>query len=211
MQVARAAGHVADEQIDGGGSRAAADAAVVRAAIRREPGSWPELVRRFAGLVWAIAKGIGLSDADAQDVSQTVWLRLAGHLERIQDPEKVKSWIGTTTRNESMRLFRRAQRTVLVPIDSPVMEARAADHRNPDHAVLAEERDAALWEAFEGLSGPCKLLLRVLIAEPRPTYDEVAAYLHIAKGSIGPQRSRCLGHLRDAPGIGGPGGVGDER
>jgi RNA polymerase sigma factor (sigma-70 family) len=201
---------VATSGVAAGPSRAADDAEVVRAAVRREPGSWHELVRRFSGLVWAIAKGMGLADADAQDVSQTVWLRLAGHLERIEDPEKVKSWIGSTTRNESLRVFRRAHRHVLVPADAPVMEARSSDQRGPDQALLMQERDSALWEAFEQLSGPCKLLLRVLIAEPRPTYDEVAEYLHIAKGSIGPQRSRCLGHLRETPGIAGPGGVGDE-
>jgi DNA-directed RNA polymerase specialized sigma24 family protein len=39
-------------------------------------------------------------------------------------------------------------------------------------------------------------LLRVLMASPPPSYQEVSAALGIAVGSIGPLRQRCLRRLR---------------
>ena len=42
--------------------------------------AWSELVRRYAPLVMSVIRSYRLSPADAQDVSQTVWLRLVEHL-----------------------------------------------------------------------------------------------------------------------------------
>ena len=65
-----------------------------------------------------------------------------------------------------------------------------------DAALLLEERDAALWRAFERISDRCQSLLRVLMASPPPSYLEVSAALDMPIGSIGPTRQRCLEHLR---------------
>ena len=46
------------------------------------------------------------------------------------------------------------------------------------------------------LSASCQRLLRLLAADPAPSYREVAAVLDMPIGSIGPTRSRCLDHLR---------------
>jgi hypothetical protein len=39
-------------------------------------------------------------------------------------------------------------------------------------------------------------LLRLLLAEPAPSYTEVSAALNMPVGSIGPTRGRCLAKLR---------------
>src|SRR6185436_9497578 len=65
-----------------------------------------------------------------------------------------------------------------------------------DAALLADERDRALWTAFGGLSERCQVLLRILVAEPPPSYEEVGAALDMPIGSIGPTRQRCLERLR---------------
>ena len=77
--------------------------------------------------------------------------------------------------------------------------------RHPhQEAVLAAEteredaaRAAAMWRAFERLSGRCRELLRILMASPPPSYAEVAAALELPLGSIGPTRARCLQRLRE--------------
>lgn len=72
----------------------------------------------------------------------------------------------------------------------------AGEDEEPDAGVLRDERDAALWHEFRTLSEPCQQLLRVLIADPPPSYAEVSAALDVPVGSIGPTRQRCLGTLR---------------
>ena len=48
--------------------------------------AWDALVERYAPLVWSICDRFRLGRADAEDVGQSVWLRLAGQLEMIRDP-----------------------------------------------------------------------------------------------------------------------------
>ncbi|MGH9149080.1 MAG: RNA polymerase sigma factor [Acidimicrobiales bacterium] len=166
--------------------------------------AWAALVERFAGLVLAVARDYRLSAADAADVSQTTWLRLAEHLDRLREPERVGVWLATTARNESLRVLRRSQRDI--PVD-PVTYLSASEDLGPevDRRILDEERDSALWRAFEALPPTCKVLLRTLMAEPQPSYAEVSATLGMKVGSIGPTRKRCLQSLRQIAELGADG------
>ena len=46
-----------------------------------------------------------LQDADALDVVQTTWLRLAQNAHRVQEPESLGGWLVTTTRRECLRIL----------------------------------------------------------------------------------------------------------
>jgi DNA-directed RNA polymerase specialized sigma24 family protein len=76
--------------------------------------AWDALVQRYANLVWAVARSHRLSSADAADVSQTTWLRLVEHLDRINQPERLGAWLATTARRESLAAIRRGGRHVAV-------------------------------------------------------------------------------------------------
>ena len=167
---------------------------VVRAAAEGDAQAWNALVERFGRLVWAITRAHGLSDPDAADVSQTVWLRLAEHVGRLREPERVGAWIATTARFESLRVAKRSARCVPVDMDFDLSTAEQAPPA--DGPLLDAERDAELWRAFSAMSLPCQRLLRTLIADPAPSYAEVSAALGMPVGSIGPRRARCLEHLR---------------
>ena len=175
-------------------------AELVAAAGGGDQRAWEELVDRFGGLVWSVARIHGLSAADAADVSQTAWLRLVEHLDRIRDPERVGSWLASTARHEALRVLRRAGRELPVG-DEAELEPRGAVVEPPDAHALASERDEVLWKAFAALPPRCQRLLRVLIADPVLSYQEVAASLQMPIGSIGPTRARCLSQLRRLAGL----------
>ena len=54
-----------------------------------------------------------------------------------------------------------------------------------------------MWQAVGELQERCQRLLRVLMADPPPAYEEVSAALDMPVGSIGPTRARCLKRLRE--------------
>ena len=168
---------------------------LVRSARAGAPGAWEALVARFAGVVWATARSHRLSDADAADVFQTTWLRLVEHLDDLRNPDALGGWLATTARNECLRVLRAQARVVPTEDDRLVQDTAAAP---ADARLLASERDAALWRAFGRLSARCQTLLRMLCAEPPPSYAEVSCALGMPVGSIGPTRSRCLANLRRA-------------
>ncbi|HET9051345.1 MAG TPA: sigma-70 family RNA polymerase sigma factor [Candidatus Dormibacteraeota bacterium] len=183
---------------------------LVRRARAGDTTAWPDLVERYTGMVWAIVRGYRLADGDAADAVQTTWLRLVEHLDRIMEPDRVGTWLATTARNEALRLRRIAGRHVLVEdVDIDVMGTPVPVEI--DSALLREERDTAVARALTGLSERCQALLRVLSADPPPSYDEVSAALAMPVGSIGPTRARCLGKLREALAPAGAAGLFEEK
>jgi RNA polymerase sigma factor (sigma-70 family) len=176
---------------------------LARAAAGGDEIAWNALVKGFSGLVWSVTRGYRLSSADAADVFQTAWLRLAEHLGRLEDPQRVGAWLATTARHEALRIARSAAR--LVPTDDlNSLDAGDTGQNTPEQAVLDSEQAALdselasrLWRAFGELPDRCRQLLRVLIATPPPSYIEVAAALGMPVGSIGPTRARCLQQLRE--------------
>ena len=158
---------------------------------------------RFSGLVWAVARAHRLANADAADVFQTTWLRLAEHIGRIEHPERVGAWLATAARRECLQNLRSAAKTT--PTDDMDRLDITPDVGNPtEEAVLAAEQEredaeraTELRRAFGRLPGRCRELLRVLMASPPPSYAEVAAALGLPLGSIGPTRGRCLQRLRE--------------
>lgn len=167
---------------------------LLAAAGRGDQAAWDALVARHCGLLWGIARGYRLGEADAGDAVQTTWLRLVENLSRIQDPERLPGWLATTMRRECLRMLSHGGRGRATPIDTVDELPDGGDEL--DAGLLADERDAALWRAVTALSQRCRQLLRVLMASPPPAYAEVSAVLDMPIGSIGPSRQRCLDQLR---------------
>lgn len=158
--------------------------------------AWDALVSRFTALLWRIARANHLSPADAADVVQTTWLRLVEHSDRIAEPERLGSWLATTARRECIRVLRRTNRERPHPDDHEAFEA-IEDEARPDDRLLREERATLLWSAVATLPDRAQRLLQVLMADPPPSYDDIAAALGMPLGSIGPTRARSLARLRE--------------
>jgi RNA polymerase sigma factor (sigma-70 family) len=176
---------------------ARSDTELVAGALERDQPAWKELVHRYTRLVWHVINGFHQLDHERRaDVHQTVWLRLAENLHTLRDPERVGGWLAATARNECMRQIRHQTR------ETPTAEVEPEQlEQAPDRHLLESERDAALWRAFARLRPDCQQLLRLLIADPPFSYDEIAEILDIPRGSIGPTRQRCLEALRRSAGV----------
>jgi len=153
-----------------------------------------QIVAELSPLLWQVARAAGLSAGDAEDVLQTVWLRLIANLGDIHTSAALTAWLVTTTRREAWRV--RAAGRKRVPADEDWLAA-IPDHGPgaEDLAIMADQR-RELWEALGHLSGRCQEILRIVAFVSRPDYDVVAAQLGIPRGSIGPTRGRCLAKLR---------------
>ena len=175
--------------------------ALVRSAVDGDAAAWKALVEGLSPLVWSVVRAHRLGDADAHEVYQTAWFRFAQHLGRIREPGKAGAWLASTARHECLKVIRNSQRLTLT--DDPRLLDRVSEDGTPEQSLLDSEEAAAqservrrLWQEFEELGERCRQLLRVLMATPPPSYQDVSAALGIAVGSIGPLRQRCLRRLR---------------
>lgn len=155
--------------------------------------AWNDIVESFSKLVWSVANAHRLGPADAAEVTQTTWVRLIEHIDRIANPERLGGWLATTARRESLRVLRLRGRESLTG-----NELAAADldlFPAPESAVLERDRNRQLWAAFGQLSARCQAILQLVVLLA-PPYIEVANALGMPIGSIGPTRARCLQQLR---------------
>jgi RNA polymerase sigma factor (sigma-70 family) len=174
---------------------------LVTRAAKGEKQAWDALVERFIPLIWSICRNHRLSNADAEDVGQIVWLQLTGQLGKIRDPAALPGWLATVTRRECLRVVDATHRLPMVGyvIDAEII----ADERSAaaEQELLATERHAALREAFATLSPSDQQLIAMLLDDPPVSYAEISARLGIPVGSIGPTRRRCVDKLRRHPAI----------
>lgn len=158
--------------------------------------AWNQLVERLLPLVTSLIRRHRLYGADADDVNQTVWLRLVEHLDRIEEPLALPGWLSTVTRNECLRFLDKRGRSIPVdPQESPTFERSDGA---PDLAaeLLAAERHAALVDALADLPPERRTLLLLLTEDPPLSYAEISSRTGIPIGSIGPTRARAIAQLR---------------
>ncbi len=171
-------------------------AGLVRRAADGDLKAWDRLVDQFARLIWSITVEFKLSESDAADVAQTTWLRLLEHIDRIEYPDRVGSWLAATARNECLRSLAARKRVVLGHDDVELDSAVVAHGPEIDERLLADERAQVVRDALSRLPRRWQRLLEMLMADPPVPYADISDELGLPIGSIGPTRGRCLAQLR---------------
>lgn len=167
---------------------------IVGAAAHGDEAAWRALTQRFNGSIMAIARSCRLSDAEASDVQQTTWLRLVENIGRIEQPQRIGSWLATTAFRECLRMVRLRSRATF---DDDLLNRMVDESLAPaDARPIAEEGAALVRLAFEKLNPRCQRLLVFFSSEETLSYKEISERLSMPIGSIGPTRGRCLEHLR---------------
>ena len=170
---------------------------LVRRAADGDLEAWEGLVDQYARLIWSITGEFKLGESDAADVAQTTWLRLLEHIDRIQYPDRVGSWLAATARNECLRGLA-ARKRVVLGHDEAELELDTAVAHGPevDERLLADERAQVVRDALSSLPRRWQRLLELLMADPPASYADISDELGLPIGSIGPTRGRCLARLR---------------
>ncbi len=174
--------------------------ALVKAAMTGDRNASKDLVIRYTPLIHGVIGHYRLSRGDAEDVCQTVWLRLWQNLDRLRDLRALPGWIITTTKNESIKVAMSNQRTVLVDPHDSEPQFPGEDTGLLDELLLAE-RDNLVRKGLAQLQPQHRELLLLLLAEPRVSYRQISLRLGITIGSIGPTRARCIDKLRATPSV----------
>ena len=174
--------------------RAARMAELLDAAREGSEDALGHIVAELSPLLWQVARVAGLSSGDAEDVLQTVWLRLVAHLDDIHDSAALVGWLVTTAKREAWRVRAAGRRQL--PADQDLLAELPDEGPGSEEQVILEDQRRTLWAAIGRLSTRCQELLRVVAFAPRPDYAAVASALGMPVGSIGPTRGRCLAKLR---------------
>jgi RNA polymerase sigma factor (sigma-70 family) len=166
------------------------DPKLVQACLAGDEAAWAKLVEKYQRLVLSVARKCGLSDADADDVFQTVFTILYRRLEGLTDQTRLSAWLITTTYRESWRFRKGGEGQTL--LDETVEDSGTP----PEELVAQTERERLVREAMARLDDRCRDLLTALfLSAEAPSYDQIATRFGMPIGSIGPTRARCFKKL----------------
>ncbi len=147
-------------------------------------------------------RGQGVDRIAAEDVVQTIWMRLLHSSGSIRDPQTVVKWLLTASRREAWRVAKRsradlAHTAALFGQEGDELTAIPVQPDDlPEEVVFRDDRQRQLWEHVQELPARCRELMRVIAFADRPDYALIAESLGMPVGSIGPTRGRCLAKLR---------------
>jgi RNA polymerase sigma factor (sigma-70 family) len=175
------------------------DAELVKACRRGDEAAWNEIVERFQRLIFTVPRRAGLSDEQAADILQEVFLTLFEKLDEIEQPEKIRSWLVTTAKFKTWSAVR-GEKGVHTPDTEEEMAAEMASL--PDASPLADEvlieleQQHQIRTALKDLEEKCqKILSMIYLRDTAASYSEVAIEIGVGETSISPLRTRCLKKL----------------
>ena len=172
------------------------NARLVEECLRGNERAWHVLIDRYKNLIYSIPLRYGAPHQDAADIFQRVCLDLFNELPRLRDAEALQGWLIRVTTHKCYHWSRQrnSQEREWSEDDEA---ARSADLVVPPDVVAELEREQVVQDAITQLPPRCREMIELLFFESPPLpYAVLAKRLHLATGSIGFIRGRCLERLR---------------
>ena len=158
--------------------------------LRGEKAAWDAFVRRYGGLVVAAVRGVAMAQAEVEDLTQEVFVRLCKddfRLLRNYDPERasLSTWLTIVARSTARDGLRR-RRAETVPLDS-VPEAQLAI----DPVMLVEK-----LKLPEALLSPRQREILAMLYDREMDVAEIARALGIDPQTVRSAHHKAMVKLR---------------
>jgi RNA polymerase sigma-70 factor (ECF subfamily) len=111
---------------------------LVRAAQSGDRAAFGELFERFQPTILAIANRRLRSAADAQELTQDVFVQAMQKIGQLRTPECFIGWLRQIT--VRMAINKTVRKTLAISVEPETLEATVSDTRSPVDTVLADER-----------------------------------------------------------------------
>ena len=168
------------------------DADLVRAARRGDKRAFVEIVARHQAMVTGIALGILKDFAASEDAAQEAFLTAWRKIHDLQEPDRLRGWLGQIARNAALGYLRRQHggesldQCSELPDDAPA----------PDVIAASEEEAALVREALEKLPENYRLPI-ILFYREGQSVRAVAESLSISEDAVKQRLARGREMLRD--------------
>ena len=169
--------------------------------IRTGDGSaWRELVDRYEPLLRRLARQYRLSGQDTEDAIQLTWLRCLEHIDQLTHADRLRGWLATVCRRESVRLATKRRREIALGEQTVTrLVDEGQEERDPCAEMARRDERDRLSRAITALPERQRLVLIELLKEESRSYLDLSRRLGLPVGSIGPTRQRAIARLRQDP------------
>ena len=136
-------------------------------------------LRRIFLLIYRMVGNV----ADAQDLSQEVFIKALQRQEQLRDPEKAAHWLSRIATNAAIDYLRRHGRVSFCELETLAEPLRTPPAESPEQALLRAERRALLEEGLQVLTDRERAALLLRDVEDLPA-EEVARHLNCSKATV---------------------------
>lgn len=159
-----------------------------------EPEGATELFRRYSESILRYTDRILGSRAEAEDVTQEVFLKAIVRVDQYDGRAPVASWLFAIAANACRDRLRRSGRRASVPLDS--VAEPTAPGPSPDRVLVESERRRLVRRALAALSDEQREALVLARFHGMP-YVEIARTLEISEGAVKTRIFRAMEKLKD--------------
>jgi RNA polymerase sigma-70 factor (ECF subfamily) len=156
---------------------------VIRQCLKGKPGAWEMLVNTYSKRVFNMAYQFAGSYQEAEDLTQDIFLKLYGALNRYDFGKNFTAWLLTMAKNHLIDTYRKTkwEKAHRDEFDEQFPAAEAAG--GPE-AGLAEEADRKLvWEGLNRLAPETRMAVILRDIQDK-SYEEVAEILDLPLGTV---------------------------
>lgn len=159
--------------------------------------AFDEIYRRFAKLVYNLALRMAGDTAQAEDLTQEIFLRIYRHLGKFNGRSTLKTWVYRITLNHCRsKLGRRRLVTRPLAEENEGEGAEIVDERRgPEEKTLAQDAARQVAEALGHLKSPFREAVALRDLEGL-SYDEIADILNVRIGTVRSRIARGRDRLR---------------
>jgi RNA polymerase sigma-70 factor (ECF subfamily) len=179
------------------------EAAVLEQVRAGDPAAFAELVRRYEGKIFRLARHITQHREDAEDVLQETFLKAYEHLDQFQGNSKFYTWIVRIAVNQALMKLRKRKNDKTVSMDETldtgednVVREIATWDPNPEQRYSQEEMRRILEEAVDTLAPPYRAVFVLRDIDELST-EETADALELTIPAVKSRLLRARLQLRD--------------
>ncbi len=165
--------------------------------------AFTELVTRYEGNIYRLARHITQNPEDAEDVLQETFLKAYEHLKDFQGNSKFYTWLVRIAVNQSLMKLRKRKSDASVSLDDPydtgeehLTREIAVWDPNPEQTYSREEIRAILQKAVETLPPTFRAVFALRDIEELST-EETAAMLNLSIPAVKSRLLRARLRLRE--------------
>jgi RNA polymerase sigma-70 factor (ECF subfamily) len=165
--------------------------------------AFTELVNRYEGNIYRLARHITQNPEDAEDVLQETFLKAYEHLADFQGHSKFYTWLVRIAVNQSLMKLRKRKSDASVSLDDPydtgeesMVREIAVWEPNPEQTYSQEEVRAILSKAVESLPPSFRAVFALRDIEELST-EETAVALNLSIPAVKSRLLRARLRLRE--------------
>lgn len=136
-------------------------------------------LRRVFLIVYRIVGNV----ADAQDITQEVFIKVLQREDQLKEPAKATHWLSRIASNAAIDFLRRRGRISASELDDLIEPLTAPEEQSPERIVLRSEQQSYLHDGLRLLSERERTALLLRDVEDLPAED-VAREMNCSKATV---------------------------